>query len=317
VTAATIETVRLTDGNRGPLLKPGGSDWLRHITASKIAAIIGLSPWESRFSLWHRMMGQLGPVDETPVMTRGRYLEPAVRAWFRDRHPDWQWCTDGPATWVSADEPRFAASPDDEAHDVDGLPVVCEYKSDLDGWQWGEQGTDEIPVHYRAQGMWQMLCTGRPRCHYAVIDGNLEFRAYQLDCTPDEAHLLVDAAYRFCTDLDQANRPDIDDADATYHAIRQLHPLIDGSDIDLDTELVAEFITAKNTAKEATARATGATARVADAMGTAKRAMWDGQVIARRQNRGDSDPYVVAARHLPDPPDLNTQHQGAPSHEQF
>ena len=40
-----------------PDLQPGSPDWQTRMTASKVAAVLGLSPWESRFSLWHRMSG--------------------------------------------------------------------------------------------------------------------------------------------------------------------------------------------------------------------------------------------------------------------
>ena len=40
-----------------PRLEPGSAAWLQRMSASKIAAVVGLSSYQSRFSLWHRMAG--------------------------------------------------------------------------------------------------------------------------------------------------------------------------------------------------------------------------------------------------------------------
>jgi len=40
-----------------PELEPGSAGWYQFMTASKVAAAMGLSPYESPFSLWHRMAG--------------------------------------------------------------------------------------------------------------------------------------------------------------------------------------------------------------------------------------------------------------------
>ena len=41
-------------GVRLGYIPPGSDEWRKYMTASKIAAVMGHSPYESRFSLWHR-----------------------------------------------------------------------------------------------------------------------------------------------------------------------------------------------------------------------------------------------------------------------
>ena len=51
--------------------EPGTSDWhaarANGIGGSEIAAVLGLSPYESRFSLWHRKKGLLHQGDEALI----------------------------------------------------------------------------------------------------------------------------------------------------------------------------------------------------------------------------------------------------------
>ncbi len=58
----------------------------RGIGGSEVAAILGLSPWQSQFSLWHskRAGWATEPNDE---MRWGTALEPALIRWWYDTHP--------------------------------------------------------------------------------------------------------------------------------------------------------------------------------------------------------------------------------------
>ena len=73
------------------LILPGDAphhEWLearRHgITASEIAAVLGLSPYESPYSLYWRKLGELPAQDDTLAMALGRHLESFVAGQFAD-----------------------------------------------------------------------------------------------------------------------------------------------------------------------------------------------------------------------------------------
>ena len=71
---------------------PGSPEWhaarAAGIGGSEVAPILGLSPFESRFSLWHRKAGRIAPVDVSPEMEWGTRLEPAIAQKFRETHPE-------------------------------------------------------------------------------------------------------------------------------------------------------------------------------------------------------------------------------------
>src|SRR5215213_7291573 len=91
------------------VLEPGSSEWLRELTASKVAAVLGLSPWDSPFSLWYAMATGVDLQRPTAAMERGHYLEPAICAWLADR---FELATRPGGCWRNHERPWQVASPD-------------------------------------------------------------------------------------------------------------------------------------------------------------------------------------------------------------
>lgn len=277
-----------------PRLEPGTDEWMRHMSASKIAAVVGLSPWESKFSLYHRMAGLVPREETSDVMARGHYLEPAIAAWFADQHPDMQVTTTG--TFLHRDRTWQAATPDRLGIHPDGAVDVVECKSAGDAAGWGEPGTDEIPIYYRCQVMWQLDTLGLDRCHVAVILPHLTFAEYVIDYDADEARILRDAAEQFLADLHAGQRPDIDDSTATHQVVRELHPDIDGSRADVPDDLAITYLAAVAAEKAAKDEKRAATSQMLDHMGDARDAYWNGTKIAYRMAKNGDTPYLCAAR---------------------
>jgi hypothetical protein len=91
------------------VMDPGSPEWIRCMTASKVAAVLGLSPWQSRFSLWYEMAGAVEHQSGTPQQARGHYLEDGVARWVADQHG----LTLAPGgCWRNRTRPWQVASPD-------------------------------------------------------------------------------------------------------------------------------------------------------------------------------------------------------------
>jgi putative phage-type endonuclease len=276
---------------------PGSPEWhaaRQHgLGGSEIGTVLGLSPFDSRFALWHRKAGNIAEVDESPEMEWGKRLEPVILGKYREEHPDVDFDVVN-GTFRHADRPWQIANPDLLAADR-----VIDAKFSMFGDGWGEPGTAEVPPHIRCQGIWYADVLGVDRIDLAVLVGGCDYREYTLEYDADEAEELREAAVEFLDSITLGHRPDIDAHSATYQAIKELHPDIDPTEVELSYATARAYITAKHAEKAAKDRAQLATSVLADEMGTAARAMWDGECIARRQARGDGIPYVVAARNLP------------------
>ena len=98
------------------------------------------------------------------------------------------------------------------------------------------------------------------------------------------------------------NPPDLDGSDATYQAVRELHPEINGEDVEIDQGLYARYAVTKEKFDEAKAAHQEAKSRVLDAMGQAKRAYFAAgdlmvPVLRRQSGRGGS----VSLQPIPQP----------------
>ena len=287
-------SITVPTGVPAGVLEPGSAEWMRYMSASKIAAVVGLSPWESKFSLYHRMTGLVPAEPENTNTRRGHYLEPAVADWFADQHPEWR--IEDCGSFLHEERRWQAATPDRLAALPDGSIAVVECKSTADMTGWGYPGTDEIPVYYRCQVMWQMDVLGLQRCHVAMIGPSLVFAEYVVDYDETEAQILRDAAEVFLADVEARRRPALDDSTATYQVVRQLHPDIADEQVLVPDELAVTYLQAVADERAAKATKQGAAARLLDLMGSARDAYWNGQRIAYRMAKGTDTPYLCAAR---------------------
>jgi putative phage-type endonuclease len=302
VSTATIGATLVGD------FKPGSDEWLearrQRVGGSEAAVCLGLSPYESIFSLWHRKAGLIDPIEEDPVMEWGNRLEAAVLAKWCDTHPEFNPVTPG-GTWVSESHPFMIANPDALAFTDNGARrELVEVKTSPNGDHFGPAGSDEYPVWYRAQVLHYMHVLNISRAHLIVLISGFDYREYVIEMDEyarQDVQLIIDAEQAFIDSLPGGpaeQRPDIDEHTATYEAVKEMHPDIErGESVEVPAELADAYLDANARFKEAEAEKRGAAARLADFIGNAQYATYDGERIASRQARGeDGTPYLVAAR---------------------
>jgi len=273
---------------------PGSPQWQEArrstINGSEIAAVMGISPYESPFSLWHRKAGNVGDVEQDDVMYWGNRLEDVVREEFNQRngrafapvglfrHHERSWQGGGP----------------------DGLDggELYEGKTARYDEGWGEPGTDEIPVQYRAQVLWYLDVFGYQVCHVAVLIAGSDYREYRVEASPAEVEVMRAKAVEFLDTIKAGTPPPIDGHEATYEAVRELHPLIEPERVEIPGDVAVPYLHSLAAAQAAATEKRRCSALVVQAMGNAKDATYCGDVIARRQakNTEGSIPYLVAER---------------------
>jgi putative phage-type endonuclease len=282
--------------------EPGSDAWhaarANGIGGSEIAAVLGLSPYESRFSLWHRKKGLIGPVEETPQMRWGKKHEPTICEEFAELHPE-AGVVPSP-TFAAAGRPWQIANPDrllvGQQPGATRPTALLEAKTARDDEGWGEEGTGEIPVWYRAQCLWYLDVLGVTTCHVAVLIGLADYREYVVEYDPDEAALMRSRAEAFMHSLAANLRPEIDGHSATYQAIRELPDGLDDVDVEIPTALRDRFHAAQDQAWAAEDELTACKGELLDAIGTGRRAVCERQRVATRTVRDGGTYQLLPAR---------------------
>ena len=264
---------------------PGTPEWQRMVTASKIAGILGVSPWQSPYSVWSEMTHAPGADEPTAAMLRGSFLEDGMLAWFEHDNPSWERIgTQLAVTQPDMQEWAFATL-DGLYKDDLGNTVVVEVKtaSRLDDWQT-EDGGIALPAYYESQVRFQLALTDT--ADYAVVvllTPFLEKKELIVERDDEMEAAIMSAAHDWKSLLDTGQAPDLDDTVATYDAVRREHPEIDpDKTVEIDQALAHQWLQARVDLKDAEKRERGLKTRVLDLMGDAKTAQLDGLKIATR-----------------------------------
>ena len=279
-------------------MKPGSPEWSRIVTASKVAAILGLSPWDSPRATWHLMRGELDPKPETRPMRRGNMLENAILDWWLADNPEWVEVARQPQHSI---DDWCAATPDMEVRHVEtGEAMLVDAKTTGDDGDWID---GEPPTYYVASSMWQMAMAPHIErvCLAALFGRPFDLRSYYVARDDALIEAVIDRCrtfYESLTDDDAA--PALTDMPCEYDTVRKVHAAIDkGETVTLPADLAAEFAAAYHAEKSLPA----IKARVLEAMGRAQYGTDEnGRPIARRQASGDAVAlYCTAPKPTLDP----------------
>jgi hypothetical protein len=175
------------------------------------------------------------------------------------------------------------ASPDRVLRSWHGFEVLagleCKTTGSWDGW--GDDGSDDIPIHIRCQAIWQadVLCVP---CVYVPVVNGRTYREYVVEADPQDALVMRCKAQAFLDALNYGTPPDLDGTDATLTTLKQLHPDLDDTEAEVPAALARQWAAACAAEKKAKARKKTAEAKLRDRMGRAKTAVHAGQRIATR-----------------------------------
>jgi putative phage-type endonuclease len=286
------------------LVLPAGAprdEWLearrQGVTASEIAALLGISPFQSPFNLYWVKTGQIPEDFDNERLSLGRHMEPWIAERFAKAHPKIDLARGG--LFQSVDRPWQMATPDYllDMPDEDGKYVdsVLEVKTSGTYEGWGDDGTDEIPAYIAAQVQWQMdvigCQTGYVSCFFLATQ---QIRTYRLAYDTADVELMRTRALEFWGRIQDGNPPDIDGHTATTLALKRLYPDVDDAEeAQVPADLATRYRTACDAVKRADERKTGVENEIRAAMGNAKRAVTqDGQKVATRSVY-DRKPYSV------------------------
>jgi putative phage-type endonuclease len=175
-------------------------DRTKYLGGSDIGAILGLSPFKSPLAVWLEKTGKdVKPVDSLPLRF-GSFAEEFVAneyakaTGFALRHDE--------SIYIHPNHSYMSAHIDRFVH-ADGLDqpatkiLECKTANPFSRAQWGEVGSDQVPMSYLCQCIWYMAITGIEKTDLAVLFGNTDFRIYTILRDPELENLVLEKAHHF------------------------------------------------------------------------------------------------------------------------
>jgi len=274
------------------------------VTASEIPAVLGISPesWASPFNLFHRKKNGLGNEGDNLQKRIGHQLEDLIVDEFFARHLELVRLESG--LYRHAEREWQLATPDGLAADCGDSPetyddyspiAVVEAKTagSYDGW--GDEGTDEIPAHYRAQVLWQMDVLGVGVGYVPVLFlPARKIREYVVEYHAEDCALMRKHAEDFMRRLAEDDEPPVDWTPATTRTLKALHADLTDETVQVSRRLATRFRSAHRRLELADRAYRQAQNQLRHVMGSANRAAVDDEPLATR-SKYERKSYTVQA----------------------
>ena len=196
-------------------------DRTKYLGGSDIGAILGFSKYRTALDVWLEKTGRVvSNVDNLPVRF-GSFAEAFVASEYASQtglhlvhseagvaHPKYSFMVGHIDRFV------FEGSSDinGELFHSDGSCAAshlleCKTASPFNQSDWGELGTDEVPMSYLVQCLWYLAITNLERCDVAVLFGNSDLRIYEVYRDQELEDLIISKAAAFWQDYVQQDTP--------------------------------------------------------------------------------------------------------------
>jgi len=188
-----------------------------YIGGSDIAAILGLSPYRTPLEVWLEKTGQATQRKDSLPLRFGQYAEEFVAQEYAKSTG--QIVIEHPEAFTYLDHPYLVGHIDrfvllnekplfnQQEKLVATKLLECKTANPFTQAQWGEAGSDEVPMPYLVQCLWYLMLTGCETADLAVLFSNADFRIYTIKKDREVEALLLDKALNFWQEHVQKNIP--------------------------------------------------------------------------------------------------------------
>ena len=254
------------------------------ITASKVASILGVSRWESAYSLWHRMRGDIGSEPPKDIFNVGLAFEMALAELWRLENSDWK-LSRGEVQFVT-ERFGFPAMATVDRRAVKGRSRrIVEFKIARDLSNWGDpELAGDLPMDYVTQVIFQQMVSGiTGTADVVVMAPWFQHFTYHVEHDEIIADWIVGECIKFWNSLESGVEPELDNSVSTYSSIKKVYSELEDFEVEVPEKLVSEVKTISAEMADRKTRERGLRIELLDLMGNAQRATVNGEVVARRK----------------------------------
>jgi predicted phage-related endonuclease len=265
--------------------EPGSPEHNSMITASKAAAICGVSRWSSPYETWLVMKGRVEGEPVKDIFDTGKAMELALAELWKLRNPTWR-LSPRHVQYRRDDLGFIAAVTPDRVGSRGRARRLVEMKITRDWEEWGDVDQEgDIPADYATQLIFQMGVSGqRGPADLLAMGPFFTEKLYTVVWDESVWRWIVANCKRFWASLAADEPPELDDSVATYRAVRQLHPEIaKGKAVEIPDALAQDYGRACVESRTAEAALRGIKSKILSVAGDAQFVTNGGDTIAARQ----------------------------------
>lgn len=196
-------------------IAPADYDRQKFLGGADIAAVLGVSPWRTLVDLWADKRTPASGAPRKHVFLRGERWESVVAEMLTlalEEEGHSIEIVGRNRRFIDAEHPMFAAEIDYEIRldgESDVTNVEIKTVHPFKAHEWGESGSDALPIWYTAQAMWGLgVAPGaRKRCIVAPLFGADELRTFPVLRDEETIAALRARALAFWTEHVLADAP--------------------------------------------------------------------------------------------------------------
>ena len=175
-------------------------DRTKYIGGSDIGAILGLSKFRTPLEVWMEKTGKEARQLDSLPLRFGSFAEEFVASEY-SRVTRYELLHDE-SIYIHPTHPMMSAHVDrfilgNGLNKPATRLLECKTANPFARGEWGEPGTDQVPMSYLCQCIWYMAITGIAQCDLAVLFGNSDFRIYEVARDLELEALVIEKALHF------------------------------------------------------------------------------------------------------------------------
>lgn len=279
------------------------TDWLKlrqsGIGGSDIAAIVGVSPYNTAYDIWVSKTGEVTE-SNSEYAYWGTVLEDVVGKEFAKRNDlkvqNVNYMMRHPVhTWAAANIDRAVINPNiaKQVRLKDGkltTDAILEIKtaSEYVSKDWGSEGTDVVPDQYQCQAQWYMAVTGTQICHMAVLIGGNKYRQYRIERNDDLISVLLDEGKKFWENhILTGTAPEATSIESAKAKFAKADPnsTLDLADDSDDIAIIDKYVELKEQEKELKTQIDAAQAKLINLVGNNEVLAVGGEIVLTYKNQ--------------------------------
>jgi putative phage-type endonuclease len=179
----------------------------KSLGGSDIGAVLGLSKYRTAVDVWMEKTGkEIGVKDSLPLRF-GQFAESFVASEYAlatglslathdaaMTHPQYEYMHGHIDRFVlDGDTPLMG----EDGHINASRILECKTANPFAQSDWGDPGSDQVPLSYLVQCVWYMMLTNIDRTDLAVLFGNADFRIYEITRDLELERMVLERAVSF------------------------------------------------------------------------------------------------------------------------